>query len=118
MSGTAAPVIILLDGATAVAAGPSIGLQGEAMALGGQTRQLFNYPIHVNARMIGGTSATVVIEKSVDGITWTPWGTFVFTSTGIRPEQSGMVNVKYIRANVTAIAGGGAINCYARIGQG
>jgi hypothetical protein len=118
MSGTATPVIILLDAETSATEGPSIGIQGESMALGGQTDQIQNLPIHVNCRMIGGTSATVLIEKSVDGVTWTTWGTFVFGTTGIRPPQTGMINTKYIRANVTAIAGGGAINCYMRASTG
>ena len=59
----------------------------------------------------GAVTATVVIQGSVDGITWAKTALATITLSGTNADSDGVTiisPVKYIRANVTAITGTGA----------
>lgn len=61
------------------------------------------------AGMVGGTSATVNIEFSDDNRTWIVAGTITLAA-GEADGLSSSVPWRFVRANVTAISGGGAVD--------
>ena len=66
--------------------------------------------------LVGGTAATVNIEVSDDAKTWIVAATFVLapnTAEGISSE----VPWRFIRGNVTAISGGGAVDALVTLGN-
>lgn len=108
--------IILLDGVTTAVAGPSLGMQGNAIALGGSSKQVYVKPYEFNVTLVDsttGATGTVVIETApVGGSVWTTVATITFaalTAALFRRRQGvGKLTAVYIRARVTAIAGGSA----------
>lgn len=99
-----------ISGFTTAVVGPSIGIQGQYNALGGQTKGLWERPIEVFiANTATSSTATVVIQTSVDGTTWVTWCSFAFTSVTNTVAQNTVGRMPpaavYIRANVTAISG-------------
>lgn len=107
------PYILLtptISGFTTAIVGPSIGIQGQITALGGQTRGLWERPIEVFVKNVTPSStATVVIETSVDGSTWVTWDSVAFASIATDRAYNTVGKMPndavYIRANVTAISG-------------
>lgn len=118
--------IILLDGVTTAVAGPSLGMQGNAIALGGSSKQVYVKPYEFNITLFDsttGASGTVVLESApIGGSVWTliPGCTITFAALGStlfrRRQGVGKLTTVYIRARVTAITGGAApyFNAYIR----
>lgn len=99
-----------ISGFTTVTTGPSIGIQGQAIALSGTGKGLWERPIEVYLQnRTASSTATVVIQVSVDGTTWTTWLSFAFTSVATAKAINSVGKLPntsvYVRANVTAISG-------------
>lgn len=109
-----AHAIIMLDGVTGTGAGPALGLQGEAMATGGSpaARQYTTVPYEIVATATGGT-ATVQIQTSPDGSSFTTIGTLTLAS-GATLKSVGKLTTRYLRLNVSAISGA-TVNAYTRV---
>ena len=107
-------VLGLIDGVNegvATGACPRTIIQGKFLEFNTQNPNVFNYPIHVFVDLFdtaNGATATVVFQQSVDGATWTTWWSAVLsaaTKLSNGQHKTGMINVPYFRANVTALAG-------------
>ncbi len=114
--GTAVPIILLLDGVTGTVTGPVQGLQGQAVAY--EHKGLYEMPIHVNANLKGAapTSCTIIVETcdTLAG-SYVTWCTFVLTAAKHAMEFTGALQVRYIRARVSASSGTNVIDCYLRL---
>lgn len=117
MPGPANLTLVGLDGVTTAVAGPSLGIQGQAISLssGGKANNLYAIPFSARAVLIptgGSPSATVVIETAPLGASsWTQWGSSLVFSTGVQqtlPPNSAALgklptSAVYIRMRVSAI---------------
>ncbi len=100
------PRIILLYGATTVAAGPAIGIQGDANLLAGH--RTMPIPCEFVFNMPSGTSATVLIQtdSAIAFGTAATWTTLTFSTTIRTRRFVGRLTNIFVRANVTAVNGG------------
>ncbi len=117
MAGTAAPMLILLDGVTGTVTGPVQGIQGQAVAY--RPVGLFDMPIHVFAALRGAspTSCTIIIETcdTLAG-SYVTWATLLLTAgVGCHVDLVGKTAVRYIRARVSASSGTNVIDAYLKL---
>ncbi len=131
---TAIPDIILLDDATGTGAGNGVGLQGQGMRYQNKTgvantaRFPTKFKVHATLRdSTTGASATVLIEESDDDSTYTTLATIPLVIGTNDPDQVGAqdgngflcsTQKRYVRGNVSAIAGGSApaVDAYMTLG--
>jgi hypothetical protein len=116
--------IVLADAISTVTTGPIISLAYQ-MAYGNTTTeyQFRDLPIQVYTRFNGaaGQSATVQIQVSKDGVSFTNWGSAMTLlvptgATSITKNFVGAIKTKSVRVNVTAI-GTGTVNSYVTFGK-
>lgn len=113
---TQVPRIILLSAEAATTAGPAVGVQGDTVQfVGSRTMRI---PIEIVVTLVGGTSATVLVETSNTQAIGSPntWATFLLTSAAPTRKFVGRLGHIWIRARPTANVGGGTINAYMRVG--
>ncbi len=106
----------LLYGVTGTVTGPVQVVQGQICQYAGATgAPVYNLPIHVTAHLGGAspTSCTIIIEAS-DALagSYTTWATLALTAARPNADFTGMINVAFIRARVSASSGTNAINAY------
>ncbi len=77
---------------------------GAAVSLGSKTED--TYKRTYQASLVGGGSATVLIQASNDNRTWATLATIVLSSTATSEGFSSEVPWLYVRANVTAVSTG------------
>lgn len=126
---TAIPDLILCDAQTGTGAGA--GVIGDAVQLryakgAGVNRQRTPRKFKVRAVLTDtttGATATVLIEHCDDNSTWVTLGTIALSLAVAGNQQANAGRVfsttkKYVRANVSAIAGGSAptVNAYLTLG--
>lgn len=129
---TTLPDLILLDAKAAATAGSGVGIGGASMRYGNVTnkpnqgRFPISFKVHVQLLdSTSGASATVAIQESADNVTFATMtgGTFTLSiPTGSNNDASALVfksSARYIRANVTALAGGSAptVSSYMTLGS-
>ncbi len=110
------PRIILLNAESGTTAGPSIGLQGDTLQfVGSRTMPI---PIEVVITLVGGTSATVLVQTDDNAAfsSAATWGTYLLTSANPTKRFVGRLTEIYIRAKPSANVGGGVVNAYMRVG--
>lgn len=124
------PDIILLDALSTTGSSGGLGIQGQAMRYGNTGSAVANqnyFPFKYKARVqladtTSGASATVKIQTSPDNVTYTDVYSFSLSiGAGNKTNASSKLfstNVRYIRAQVSAIAGGSApkVNAYVTLG--
>lgn len=131
---TAIPDIILLDAKAAASAGNGIGIQGQGMRYQNKTgvanTARFPNKFKVHARLSDsttGASATILIQESDDDSSYDTVATIALAIGTNDPNQvaAGKGNgvlvttqKRYVRANVSALAGGSApaIDAYLTLG--
>lgn len=127
----AQPLIMLYNfDATGTGAGFTLGIQGDTIALGGQSKQLRDVPYELRVTLSDGTvpstaQATVQFQTSPDAVTWTTQFTLtVFNlATAKQVPQSrprvGSLKTAFCRLNVSAVSGGTTpvLNAYFRLKQ-
>lgn len=125
---TAIPDLILCDGQTATGAGSGVIGLGEEMRYAngaGVNRNKTNRKFKVRAVLTDsttGATATVLIEHCDDNSTWVTAATITLSLVaGTQDASRGMLcqsTKRYIRANVSALAGGSApaVNAYLTLG--
>lgn len=127
---TTLPDLILLDARTAATAGDALGIGGAGMRYGNKLTKpnQDQFPIKFKVRVrlkdsTSGGSATVAIQTSPDNSVWTTVKSFALlvpsSSTQDMADGGFSTTKRWIRANVTAIAGGAApaVDCYATVGS-
>lgn len=126
---TTLPDLILLDGVAATGAGPAIGYgESKRYADGvGLNQNAFSHLFKARVELkdtTTGASATVVIQTSPDNVTFTTIDTFTMSIASTAPNSQVLArlyktNSRWIRANVTALAGGSApiVNSYCTYGS-
>ncbi len=90
----------LLSAATAVGAGPTVQIPVK------EHQDFFRAYM---ASLTGGTSVAVNIEVSLDGKGWAVLAD-IHLAAGEADGVSSMVPWKFVRANITAISGGGSVD--------
>lgn len=125
------PLILLFNfDATGTGAGFTLGVQGDTIALGGQSKALREVPYEINVVLSDGTvpstaQATVQFQTSPDAVTWTTLFTYtVFnlaTSRKVPQDRPrvGSLKTVFCRLNVSAVSGGTTpkLNAYLRLKQ-
>lgn len=123
---TTLPDLELLDAATGTGAGPAIAFAEGVRYVNSGNKHQYPVKFKVRARITdsatGGT-ATVAIQDSQDGVTYATLYSFSFTVPASAPfsvtkDFGFTTKKKWIRANVTAIAGGVApsVTAYCTLG--
>lgn len=126
---TATPDLILADAQTGTGAGVAVGF-GERMRYANSTavKNSNGFPQKFKVRVIlkdstTGGSATVAVQESDDNSTYTTLKSFSLAIASTDPNQkmlNGLFSTtkRYVRTNVTAIAGGAApaVNAYMTLG--
>lgn len=115
---TTLPDLVLLNAKAATGAGSSIGFAERVRYGNGSGINRNGFPTRLKVRLVladstTGASATVVIEDSDDDVTFTTLTTYSMSIASTAPNsqmKDGLfvTSRKFIRANVTAIAGGSA----------
>ena len=121
--------LILLYAVTATGAGPALGIQGDTLALGGQSKALRQVPYELVCTLLDGpvpstAAATVAFQTSPDNSTWTTQFSLAYNlATSSKVPQShkrvGELPTVFCRLNVTALSGGTTptFNAYLRLKQ-
>lgn len=125
---TAIPDLILCDAQTATGAGKgAIGFGVEMRYANGAGVNRNKYPrkFEVHAALTDtttGATSTLAIQESADGVTYTTIATMALSlvsGSQLGNSRKGFTTkLRYIRGNVTAIAGGSAptVNAYCTLG--
>jgi hypothetical protein len=126
---TTLPDLRLCDGQTATGAGLGVVGFGESLRYAdgvglNQNRYPHKFEVHAALKdSTTGATATLTIEDSPDGSTWTALGTMTLSlvsGSQLFFSRKGFSTKKiWIRGNVTALAGGSApkVDAYATVGS-
>ena len=108
--------LILLDAVTSTGHGPSVGIQGSGYNPNPQRDRTFAATIVLDGGGAAAT-ATVLIEDSTDGSSYSTIGSFALSTAGgqVGPESNSVspasspflftTRKKYIRASLSAVTG-------------
>ncbi len=126
---TTLPDIILLDAKAAATAGEGVGFGEEMRYSNGTGRNQNKYPhkFKVNVQLkdsTTGASATVLIQESADNSSYTTLLSIALVIGAADPNQVAKeflftTKLRYVRANVSALAGGATpvVNAYMTLGS-